>query len=39
MIPHTVKQMINGKPVVEMRIDSVEFNIPMDDAMFKMPKK
>ena len=39
MIPHTVKQMMNGKPVVQMTIDKVEFNSTIDDALFKMPKK
>jgi outer membrane lipoprotein-sorting protein len=39
MIPHTVKQLINGKPVVQMTIDKVEFNVPVDDALFRMPKK
>ena len=31
--------MLNGKPVVQMTIDKVEFNSAIDDAMFKMPKK
>lgn len=38
-IPHTVKQMVNGKPMVEMTIDNVAFNVPIDDAIFKMPKQ
>jgi outer membrane lipoprotein-sorting protein len=39
MIPHTVKQLVNGKPMVEMVITSVEFNAPIDDALFTMPQK
>jgi hypothetical protein len=39
MIPHTVRQLLNGKPVVQMTIDTVEFNPPIDDALFRMPKK
>jgi outer membrane lipoprotein-sorting protein len=39
MIPHTVKQSVNGKPVVQMTIDKVEFNSAIDDEMFRMPKK
>ena len=39
MIPHTVKQFMNGNQMVEMAITSVEFNAPMDEAMFKMPAK
>lgn len=37
MLPHTVKQFINGKPTVEMSVTAVEFNAPVDDAMFTMP--
>jgi outer membrane lipoprotein-sorting protein len=39
MIPHSVKQTISGKPLSQMTIDKVEFNAPVDDALFKMPKK
>jgi hypothetical protein len=39
MIPHTVKQLMNGKPVVQMTIDKVEFNPQIEDAMFRMPAK
>jgi len=39
MIPHTVKQAMDGKPVVEMQITSVEFNASIDDELFHMPKK
>jgi outer membrane lipoprotein-sorting protein len=39
MIPHTVKQTVNGKPVVQMTIEKVEFNAPIEDAFFKMPAK
>ena len=37
MLPHTVKQLVNGKPLVEMSVMAVEFNAPVDDAMFTMP--
>jgi outer membrane lipoprotein-sorting protein len=39
MIPHTIKQFMNGNQMVQMSISSVEFNTPIDDAMFSMPKK
>ena len=39
MIPHTVKQFMNGKPMVEMSIANVEFNTPIENARFAMPKK
>jgi outer membrane lipoprotein-sorting protein len=39
MVPHTVKQSVNGKPMVEMTITAVEFNPPLPDDFFRMPKK
>ena len=39
MIPHTVKQFMNGNQMVEMSITSVELNTPIDNALFSMPKK
>ena len=37
MIPHTIKQFMNGNQMVEMSISTVEFNTAIDDAMFRMP--
>jgi outer membrane lipoprotein-sorting protein len=39
MIPHAVTQLMNGKPVVQMTIDKVEFNSVIEDDLFRMPKK
>jgi outer membrane lipoprotein-sorting protein len=39
MIPHTMKQSMNGSPVAQMRVEKIEFNAPIDDALFKMPVK
>jgi outer membrane lipoprotein-sorting protein len=39
MVPHAMKQSIDGAPVMSMRIDKIEFNPPLDDALFRMPKK
>jgi outer membrane lipoprotein-sorting protein len=39
MVPHTIKQSVNGAPVMEMTLEKVEFNTPMDNALFRMPKK
>jgi hypothetical protein len=39
MVPFTIQQIVDGKPVAQTRLESVEFNIPIDDAMFKMPGK
>ena len=39
MIPHLVKQFMNGNQVVQMTITNVEFNTINDDGIFKMPAK
>jgi len=39
MMPFTMKQSINGKPVAEVTIASWEVNQPIDDALFRMPAK
>lgn len=38
MIPFVMTNVLNGKQVAQIRLDRVEFNIPLDDALFKMPK-
>lgn len=37
MVPHTVRNTVNGQPVMQMSVQKVEFNVPIDDALFKMP--
>ena len=39
LVAHTIRQSISGKPVAEITIDKVEFNSPVDDELFRMPKK
>ena len=38
MVPFSMTQIVNGATVAEMKFDKVEFNVPIDDALFKMPK-
>ena len=38
-IPFTVTQVVNGNQVGQMKFDKVEFNVPLDDALFRMPKQ
>lgn len=38
MVPHVMKQSVNGSPVMQMTFEKVEFNAPLDDALFRMPK-
>jgi outer membrane lipoprotein-sorting protein len=37
-VPFTIAQIVNGNPVGEMKFQKVEFNVPLDDALFRMPK-
>lgn len=39
MIPHTIKQSMGGMTVSQMTIDSIVFNGPIEDSLFKMPAK
>lgn len=39
MVPHTIKQSMGGMPVSQMTIESIVFNGPMDDGLFKMLTK
>jgi hypothetical protein len=38
MVPFTVTQYVNGRQVGEMNYQTIEFNVPMDESMFRMPK-
>lgn len=37
-VPFTTTQYVNGNQVVQMRLQKVEFNIPLDESLFRMPK-
>ncbi len=40
MVPHEVSQLMDGKPVARMSIDTVQFNAPeVREALFRMPGK
>jgi outer membrane lipoprotein-sorting protein len=38
MIPFHIRLLVNGVPQSEMKVESVQFNVTMDDAIFRMPK-
>jgi outer membrane lipoprotein-sorting protein len=38
-LPFSMRQSMNGTPVAQVTIEKVEFNVPIDDAIFKMPAK
>lgn len=37
MVPFTVQQVLDGKVIGHTKVETVEFNIPIADAIFKMP--
>lgn len=37
MVPFTIRQLVNGTVSASTTIDTVEFNVPADDALFRMP--
>ena len=39
MVPFTTRQSQNGQVVATVTLDTVEFNVPVEDAYFKMPAK
>lgn len=38
-VPMTITQFMNGTQLGQIRFDSVEFNVPVDDQLFRLPKK
>ena len=38
MIPFSMNQTLNGTPMAQVRWEKVEFNVPLDDALFRMPR-
>ena len=38
MVPHSMTQSVNGAPVMQVRFSTIQFNVPMDDELFRMPK-
>jgi outer membrane lipoprotein-sorting protein len=37
-LPFTVTQFMNGNQIVQMKYEKIEFNVPLEDAIFRMPK-
>lgn len=38
MVPHMMSQSVNGSPVMQVKFSTIQFNVPMDDELFRMPK-
>jgi outer membrane lipoprotein-sorting protein len=37
MVPFVIRQLVNGTVNASTTIDKIEFNVPVDDSLFKMP--
>ena len=37
-VPFTIRQFVNGTQMLEMKFQTIEFNVPADDTLFQMPK-
>ena len=38
LVPFSTRQLVDGKVMASIALDWVEFNLPVDDAVFRMPK-
>ena len=38
LVPFNSKQLVNGKLIASIALDKVEFNVPVDETVFRMPK-
>ena len=38
MVPFVVTNMLNGAQIAQIRFERIEFNVPLDDALFRVPK-
>lgn len=38
MVPFSIRQRVTGAVMASTTLDRVEFNVPVDDAIFKMPR-
>jgi hypothetical protein len=39
MMPFSLNQKMNGRSMLELTVEKVEVNTPMDDSIFQMPEK
>ena len=38
VVPFSIVHVVNGNTAAEMKFEKIEFNVTVDDALFKMPK-
>jgi hypothetical protein len=39
MMPYSLSQKVNGSPMMDMTVEKIEVNAPIDDTLFQMPEK
>ena len=39
MMPYSLSQKVNGNPMMQLTIEKIEVNTPIDDAIFQLPEK
>jgi outer membrane lipoprotein-sorting protein len=39
LVPFSIRQLVNGTVTASTTIEKVEFNVPADDSLFKMPSR
>lgn len=39
LMPFTLEQKVSGKPMMQLTLDKIEANVPMDDSLFRFPEK
>ncbi|MEX1130060.1 MAG: hypothetical protein WEB50_15930 [Vicinamibacterales bacterium] len=37
-VPFAMTQFVNGNQVMEIKFEKIEFNVPMEDSLFRIPK-
>ena len=38
LVPFSTRQLLNGKVMASIALDKVEFNVPVEESVFRMPK-
>jgi outer membrane lipoprotein-sorting protein len=38
MVPFVVENVVDGKPLAKTELDKIEFNLPIEDSFFKLPR-
>ena len=39
LMPFNLKQLVNGRLAMEITVEKMDANVPVDEAVFKMPEK